>query len=351
MRLGDRNFAFLVSVIVLVSVQSGHCFEIQLRETATCDTAIVRLSDVAVVQGVDHQLLPPLERTALAPAPVPSRTRCLTASEIRSILTRRGFDLTGCRFTGAPRVHVLGRDLVSATTAARPVSPVAAQQHDLTHVKQRLVEAVLAQLPDAAVPDRWKVNVELARRELYDLPGEWEEVRVTGLGTTAERQQQVTAEFVAGQQVVRIPVRVDLQPRGTAVMATRMLERGDLVTADDVELCTVDTSRNAQMPQQLEEVIGKQATRTIQPGQLIQNSAVQRPLLVQRRDVVDVVARSGSIVVRRKAQARSEGALGDMIQLETLDQQRTKLRARVVGLRRAEIALGDSHVQGATVHR
>jgi flagella basal body P-ring formation protein FlgA len=337
--------ALCVLAVLTSAVNVVSAFEIQLRDVVKSRSGIIRLSDVATVDGVDDQLLRPLEQIALAPAPAPSRSRSLSASQIRNILVRRGVALTGCRFTGAPRVHVLGRD-VGDSPEESPVkitTPETRSGRDLATVKQQLTDAVVRQLPTEMDDQQWSVDVDLARQELWGLPATWQEIRLVGLNAASEQRQEIVAEFVNQDQVVQVPIHVDLQPRPMAVIATRDLERGQIVQQDDVKLCAIDSApRGGAVAIAVEEVVGKQLTRRVIQGQLIRAESVQRPLLVHRREVVDVIVRNGAISVRRKAQALDDGALGDVIQLATLDQQKSKLQARVIGPRSAEISLGQS---------
>jgi flagella basal body P-ring formation protein FlgA len=329
----------ILTITLLMASDRGLASEIQLRELATCSSAIVRLSDVAEIHGVDALLARPWEQVALAPAPVGSGTRVLAASEIRGILMRRGIDLAGVRFTGATRVHVVNGEPKRADSTERSVP--ASARHDLASVKQQLTAAIREHLPSGHVPAGWQVEVELSRRQLWDLPEAWNEIRVTGLTSPIERQQDVTVEFVSRQGVARIPVRVELQPRPLAVVATRALDRGVVLRNHDVELCAIDMAAGERRTAtKLDEVIGKELQQRVLQGQLIRTDAVRQPLLVRRRELVDVVARNGSITVSRKARAREDGALGDLVQLETLDQKSKTLQARVIAARQVELQLG-----------
>ena len=68
------------------------------------------------------------------------------------------------------------------------------------------------------------------------------------------------------------------------------------------------------------------------------------PLLVKRRETIEVMATRGAITVRRPVLALEEGARGDTITVETTDGTKTRFLARVVGTRMAEVLVSSPTV-------
>ena len=109
---------------------------------------------------------------------------------------------------------------------------------------------------------------------------------------------------------------------------------GHVLRQDDLELHQVESTAGALT--RPEDVIGKQTSRPIRPGQQIRSPDVRAIPLVRTGDVVMVYSRRPGITVKRKMKARDEGARGETITLVSLD-GRKKLLATVIGYHEAEV--------------
>jgi flagella basal body P-ring formation protein FlgA len=122
-----------------------------------------------------------------------------------------------------------------------------------------------------------------------------------------------------------------------SVVAIRSIGRGTVIRDTDVELQNYQT-RDAvgDLLTSLEDVIGKETTRSIPAGKPVPRDSLREPLLVRKGDVVTVNARSAGIRVRTSARARDDGSLGDLIAVESL-QDRNTFYVRVDGVREVEV--------------
>ncbi len=72
-------------------------------------------------------------------------------------------------------------------------------------------------------------------------------------------------------------------------------------------------------------------------GEPINVAVLQKPILVKRRDTIEVVARRGGVTVKMQARAIDDGAEGDTIAVERLDGSKSRFLARVAGYQSAEV--------------
>ena len=150
-----------------------------------------------------------------------------------------------------------------------------------------------------------------------------------------------------GSRLVRVGASREIQAQPTTpptarsspkfVVAVRPLKRGDILRAVDVELRSLDEPprrmKAATLPQ---NVIGREVLRSFSAGQPIDEHQLRRPLLVRRGQAVQVQAKAAGVVVTTTARAMDDGAAGDIIVLQSLE-NREKYSAYVTGLQRAEI--------------
>ncbi|MBU0675093.1 MAG: flagellar basal body P-ring formation chaperone FlgA [Proteobacteria bacterium] len=143
------------------------------------------------------------------------------------------------------------------------------------------------------------------------------------------RKLLVIAAKVNGQEVARVRMWGDLHLYGQVVCAGRQLSRGDLLTAADVILVRSDLSRlGANVVRRGEEAVGKRLSVGLGPGALVYDRFLEEPPLVERGDLVTIVARNEHLSLSVPGRLREEGTLGDLVRVKNLI-SRKELLARV----------------------
>jgi len=133
------------------------------------------------------------------------------------------------------------------------------------------------------------------------------------------------------------------------VVPTKTMARGETVRAADVELKSLPAARRGvDFATRPEDVVGRQVTRQLDVGQPIESGALQQPQLVHRSEIITVTARAPGVHIRTSAKALEDGAHGDLISVETLEKNKQKYLARVVGQQQAEVYAGVQTVSATT---
>jgi flagella basal body P-ring formation protein FlgA len=166
------------------------------------------------------------------------------------------------------------------------------------------------------------------------------QVAVTGKGDSAKNDANAQALAAANQKnaaKVKSPQNAQTSQSSEVVVALHSISRGAVVRESDVELQSYvsrDPLNDAYT--NLDEVIGKEAMKSIPVGKPVQHDALHDLLYVHKGDVVTVYARSSGICVRTTARARDDGSLGDLIAVESM-QDRNAYMVRVSGAREVEV--------------
>jgi len=135
----------------------------------------------------------------------------------------------------------------------------------------------------------------------------------------------------------KAPSPAESAPKQEYVVTVRALNRGDIVRIADVELRPLEeTPLRGKAAIQLKDVVGREVLRPLASGQPIDERQLRRPLLVRRGQAVQVRAKAAGVVVTTTARATEDGAAGDIIVLQSLE-NREKYSAHVTGLQQAEI--------------
>lgn len=116
----------------------------------------------------------------------------------------------------------------------------------------------------------------------------------------------------------------------SVAVASRTLQRGDVITEDDLthEVKEVSEYRLgfALTP---EAIVGKELKFTVNKGEAFRNSALDTPLVIKRGDAVTMEAAAGEISVKTSGTAITDGRVGQQIRVKNNQSSRV-VNARVV---------------------
>lgn len=324
----------LTTVIVLINCWlappsgTAPAAELLLRSRARLSGPVVRLGDVAEISAADPAILHNLETTPLLPAPAPGTSRFVSALELQELLASQGLNLGELEISGAQVIEI------GQVEARAPVGTPAAESLPSTEaVEGELKETIRTLLNEQTGHKLWRIELDVDKQQLPKIAQLGMPLEVRGLQGRPGRQNMVVEgpqsedrEIIAGEIFKIQPV----------VVLRRQLNRGDLVGAADVEVRLEDGSVPQGCFHETQQVLGMEAKRTLKEGAMLQPNVLRAPILVERGETVGVYARTGGISVRTFAIARQDGAMGDLLQVETLESKERYI-ARVVGPQTLEV--------------
>lgn len=302
--------------------------EIKLRETAQVSSLVV-LGDVADVFTATGEERQRLEGIELFPAPAGGGKRFLRAREIQDMLLLRGVNLAEHRFSGASVVEI------SAASAAPEATGVGAVlERKATEAARRAIADHLAR--QSGQVGAWVIEPQLTGECMRLLAASGGRVEASGGAApwTGLQQFVLVVSTDGGAAPVAIEARVSRQ--SAVVVAVRALRRGEVVHEGDLAESAGGAGGSAEVFTSIEEVVGRETTRAIAAGQVVDRQSVRAPLLIRRGEAVTVYARSAGLQVRTTARAQEDGSLGELVMVESLA-NREKFLARVSGFQEVEI--------------
>jgi len=316
---------------------AGIAGEVGLREVAVIDHAVVRLGDVAELYGVSAEQRDALLEMELVPAPAAGATKTIGAREIHEAIVRHSPELSRWTLSGASQVavtrHAELKPIVERPKAVKPVkvSRVAGQKS-----RTKVEEAILVYVRERLGNDAWQIEADLNEAQLAALDGDKTVVVTGGRYLDAERVQfRVEVGEGVSRETWKVDASVTLPPM--ILVAARNLERGEILTAQDVELVRDEKKRKTLEPiGSIEDAIGKEVTRSVAKGQPVVAKGLRAMLMVERGQVVTVYSRCGGIQIRTTGRAKEEGGLGDLVPVEAIGSKET-FHARVSGHQEVEI--------------
>lgn len=326
---------WLLGVLALATLElstfapKAHGATIALRKQASPAGSVIFLGDIADISAETEAEVQALSTTPLMAAPAAGRQEFLHAAKVWELIESRGVAVTNLTLVGA-RVVEIG---ASTVTTIRP-SVDAPPTVPLPEVEQAAVSAITAHLVTETGQHDWQVELNMAPQALNNLaklglPLEASAGKSPWIGT-----QRFQLQSRNGGKPVTVIAKVDQLRK--VVVATRRIERGNLVSPADVELRLEGGNVPSTAVRSLDSVIGQEALRTIDVNSIVQESQLRSPLQVQRGEIVKVFAQTGGIRVSTYAVVQQNGALGDLVQVQTLD-KRERFAARVSGWKQLEV--------------
>jgi flagella basal body P-ring formation protein FlgA len=318
--------------------------ELQLRSEVHMHKPLVTLGDVAQIFSANSQEDGMLAAVELIPAPTAGTRQSISVREIQDILSMRGLNLTNLQFTGAAQVSIIGGGERAARSAG---SRLVGSQ--LQRAKRTVVDAIVQHLrSEAGANEDWQVAVELDENQVAPIVAARESIQASGGTQPWTGRQTFTLEFPSPEGESRVEVSAEVSLPPAVVVALHMVQKGSILRADDVQLERLHRGTVVRaLYQSLDDVVGKEAIRTIPEGQPIDASLAHAPMLVRSGEVVTVFARNSGIVIRMPARARENGSDGELVTVESLTDRQTFL-ARVSGLHEVEVFAGATTTAPAT---
>ncbi|HUQ71381.1 MAG TPA: flagellar basal body P-ring formation chaperone FlgA [Planctomycetaceae bacterium] len=345
--------AFITATLFLPLTAAAAVIDVRDRVTVG-DGALVRLKNVARITDSDPIKAAALGEITLSPAPAAGRSQRMRFEDLRDRLQAHGVNLAEIEFRGQTVTTVTTTSPVPNRPTATPVPRIETPK-PATKLQQQQAD----QLVQKAVQRAFRLNATEALPLRVTCDCEPDDVPLI-LATAAERirfaepqiqvgaPQAVTAhwEDASGTlQTVVVQVSVDLAPRRLAVR--HAIPSGYPLQPDDLEWVTGDVELNAVT--QLSDAVGKEATRTLRAGQVLEAEMLATVPLVRANDIVTMQVRRPGVTVRRMFKASSAGALNDTVTLVAVDDPRLRVQAVVTGFHEAtmiDVAAGSNHSRG-----
>jgi len=141
----------------------------------------------------------------------------------------------------------------------------------------------------------------------------------------------ISAVFaVDGRECGNVKMYGNLHFWGTVILASHSIPRRTIISAEDIETDFRDISMlGDSLTGSPEQVIGKQLYKSLRAGDIIFAHLLKNPPLVNRGDLVTIIAKNGGVQVSAPGEAKNAGGIGEIVRVKNLMSRRV-LQAKVV---------------------
>ena len=310
-------FSLLVAFCFLVEGVAGALtLQVDLKAHVECRAGRLTIGDVAIVSYPDKQWEERIRKLDLGYLPPLGEVRIVKPKEIyQKVVSKNIPGLDYIYFQGSDwcQVVVVGQKIDRETLATRLVRML--KERFFPHAQEVEVE-ILSSGEDLVIGEGSSFDLELSSVKTWGI----------NRGTIRELGGEARIPFTFAVRVYREVIRAarDILPQETIQEEDLRLE---------VELLSAE---NEKALSSIDQVLGKKAKKKLGAGEVITENTLAQEALIQRGDLVTIVAQKGGIVVTAVGKARGSGLLGDMIVVENLT-SRKRVEAEIVGERMVQV--------------
>lgn len=299
-----------VEVIVLV------------RKYAFVKEPSVTLGDVAMFLGGDEQTRQKMAKIPLCKSPVAGRSKRLTKGMIEIALAR-----------GNVTDHVKRLSMPLNSSVERESQTIIGEE--LKKVARKTILESFSNNKEAVILKNWKLpaevilptgNVSLSVELKHSRQGKAVGTRMFTIKAVVDNRFE---KQISGSVHVDRIVHV--------VRALIPLERGRIIQKHDVELTRVtQTNMTQKAMRNLELVIGKVCSRSINGGAVVRSDSIAEALLIRANQTILAQVVNRNMRLQTKCIAQQNGGLGDVIKIVNPTSGRQAL-ARITGPQRVNV--------------
>jgi len=311
-----------------VDYRSSGAVQVSLKPKAIVTDRLVRVADIAAVEGGNPQLRERIADMDLDDPPSAGQSKSIPQKLVEFRLQVAGIDKRLFEVHGNAVTVTLGTEQGSRAARGTVVKP-----EELT--KQAVFEAarqcVLSRLPWESADIEIRLFEEIADVGTItssaksvsldaDLRTAWPPIGRVGVGVVVS---------VDGQRRSELPVHLEVRHFDNVVVSKRPIEANRTINEEDVYLDRREVSVLSGYSSSLDSLVGTRTRRSIRPLTVITAGDVtstddspttdENTVLIRRQDRVRLVGRTGALSVSVLAEALQEGRAGDLIRLRNID--------------------------------
>jgi flagella basal body P-ring formation protein FlgA len=292
--------------------QSKESLSINLKSKALVIGPKIRLGEVGVIEGANRKIKAALDSLVLGQAAPPGESRELTLSYIKNKMRAAGLKKY-IRFIKGPKI-------IRVTTAHTQI--------DKAILRDAVTEFIQKHLPSSVV--RYTVDFRRVPEDVA-VSTQPTAMKVQVLGDSDLRGFKTfwVDLYARGKRLSRVPVTAYVRTFEKVVVAEGRIAKGEALDEARLREEVVETTNLVSPPLRLGMSAGRRARVIISPGQVLTEAQWEVPPLVERGQIVKLLARRGRVQVATMAKAQQTGGKWQRIRVRNIDSGKLLL-AKVV---------------------
>jgi len=299
----------LICFGVINTTLADATLQIEVKEQAVVGGLYIRLGEIADLYGSDEALTKEAKNFVIAKAPFPGVTMALKELDIRACLKRNNLS--------EKDYLVKGSEVVKVRTKGRYVKGA--------EIVEKAKEFLLPKIP-------WDLkDVEIEARnkpaDFWVKEGELT-FKASTLANNYTRGNAViiVQVYLDGEKIKELPVNLSIRMFDKVLIAQRSIGREEFLSLENITIERREISQVTGTPiKDIKETINMVAKNRIRAQSVVTKEMLQKPILIERGGIVNIIFSSGNLHVSAKGIAQKKGRLGDVIVVKNLDSQKELL--------------------------
>ncbi|MGD8666779.1 MAG: flagellar basal body P-ring formation chaperone FlgA [Desulfobacterales bacterium] len=307
------NLALALCLLPAAALWANPMATISVKDRVDVDTAEILLGQIATIEGADARFNQRLKDILIAKAPLPGDTRQIDQKLLQKRLKQHHIDLAAVIVEAPPQMVVTRSHFeIQKEEIQKIVSEFIIQQTPQENKNLRIKKI---QVPDSIMLPKGRITYRVTAPRNRRLIG----------------RCPLNVHFsVNGRAEKKLWVTVELEVLGSVVVTRKPLGRYRPITAEDIEVQTMDLANlPANVLSDPEAAIGKRTKRAIGARMPLRADNIELPPLVKRGDFVTIIAESENLKITTLGQVKKRGRMGERIPVVNLDSKKV-LHARVI---------------------
>ena len=314
-----RHF-FLTALLFFCMIGQSQALVVEFRDSAAVEGNTITLGDIASING-NQDIAAALASRQVGQAPPPGESTVLDCSHIADSLTPS--------LAGTDKITWKGADSVRIKRLAQQVS---------TEKIIEIIDAFLAKnkdkMPNAEirfVPAEQPLPFTVQTGDL-----DWEVVPSNPAIIGSNRFSLIFK--VDGKVRKNMSVRGKIEAMAKVAIASEQIEKDALLQPTQFTMMVKDISELDKPCLNVQEIIGKKASRLIRSGAVLTSSLIETPPMVRRGESVKIMVRQGELELTALGTAQADGIKDQTIRVENASSKKV-INGRVTAPGLVEVTL------------
>ena len=294
-----------VLIFSIIHTSVGETINIEMKDKVTLPEKQMVLGDIADVSCNNPSLLDRINNIFVGNTPWPGNARKIGKDIINARLMDEGIDLKDVAYG-------------STTSSLIDVESIAITGEEII---KKAKEYLLSKL---SRPES-EIIIESDRPPMDKLlPAKGGDVlwEISQIDANKNRGnvQLVVRISIDEKQYLKIPVFLTIRTYEDIVIPNKKINRHDILTTDDLVVKRMETTKLAGITfDNIEDLIGKRAIRSILPNLPITTEMIDNPPLIKKGDFIKVFVQTGNLNIVTKGVAKEDGYVGKIIKIKNID--------------------------------
>ena len=286
--------------------------EVRFSQEALVSGPMLTLGDVAVVKP--HSKSASLKDLVLFPAPGPGEQRCYQNTTLKAYICDALSAVGPIVWSGAETICVRqqGSNLLGAEEIQRRIN--GALRSALGELEAEHLGFELRNPPETVSLPQGELSTEV----LFSDP------------KVLESRQATLVVRVNGQVVDNLTLAGRVRARLPVIVTARNVQRGTILKREHLRIKEQNIAALRDPCLDITVALGKRLKRSVPVNQVLRLHDLERPVVIERRQLVSMILEKGALRVPAKGMAVTEGRVGDLVMVRNMRSKR-EIPCTVVG--------------------